>query len=463
MVTELRVRNNSQNIYLRALSSAWNNNIQLYDPSVWLTRDAEVEEKMSRDADIAQAINYRRSIIAGQQWSLLPKRENSQRSPMALLVGNELLGEIEKFTEARHNLARAFFSGSRFARIIGEPRTLSLGDGRPRTWWVPVRLQDLDKRMFRIVPDLETQTARWERWNVWENTFEPESELDALQTVRHVYQDDQQSLGHGKALREALGWWWYAKTHVFQESLTAVERFAQGILTAKVDGLRDSGTNRPNMELIREWEDVLEDMRSRHILIYDAADQVETVQLDGSGWQLLGEIREELRSTITTLILGANLTTAANEGGSYALAEVQENTTDALVRYDRESLEETLTSDLLGCVWWMNHANMVELGIVDEMPKFSITQEKRQDPQERATVAATLNGMGVALSRAEVLEQTGFSVPEPGEDIIEGSQPLQPAGPGGGFPGLGFKSSAAARTILTQGSAASRAATAGLF
>jgi len=439
MTTELRIRNQSQQLYVRALSQAWRNRVQLYDPSVWLLRDPEAEEKMFRDADIAHAVGYRRHLIAGRQWTLTPRNETSPRADIAVAIGTELLGGIKHFTDARFNLARAFFSGARFARIHAEPRTMTIGDGKPRTWWVPTRLEDMDKRMYRIVPenDGEEIKAHWERWNVAQQEFQPEDAVDAIQTIRHVYQDDQGQLGHGRALREALGWWWYAKEHVFQESLQAVERFAQGIIHAKVDGAIDAETNLPNTALIQAWQDLLEDMRSRHVLVSDRNDEVEIISGNAEGNQLLKDIREELRSTIFTLVLGANLTTSANEGGSYALAEIQENSTEALIQYDRETLEETLTDDLLGCVWWKNHPNLVELGVADEKPRFTITQEKRQDPKERAEVAGALHGMGVRLSLDDLYEQSGFRKPEDGEDILEGGTP--PPAFGGGVPGLGFK------------------------
>lgn len=439
MTTELRTRNQAQQLYVRALSSTWRNNIELHDPSLWLLREPELEEKMLRDADIAHAVQYRRHMIAGQRWSCVPRVEGSARAPMAVSIATELLDGIKNFTQARLNLARAFFSGSRFGYIHGEARKLKIGDGVERTWWVPTQIEDRDKRFYRIVPRHDDQTgklkAHWEVWNIVETQFEPETVDDWSQTIRHVYQDDQASLGHGRALREALGWWWYAKTHVFDESLQAVERFAQGILTAKVDGARDADTGLPNTELINEWRRVLEDLRARHVLVYDAADQIEHVEMNASGWELLSSVREELRSTIFTLILGANLTTAANDGGSYALAAIQENSTEALVQYDRETLEETLTDDLLGCLWFKNRANLVELGIAEEKPRFAIVQEKREDPKERAEVASTLNGMGVELSLADVLEQTGFRKPEPGEEVIEKAEPPDPFGGVLGAPG----------------------------
>ena len=434
MTTELRLRNPSQQLYVRALSQAYRSSVQLYDPSVWQMRDPEAEEKMLRDADIAHAVSFRRDLVAGRQWTVTPRAEANPRAPMAVAIGTELLGGLKHFTQARKNLARAFFSGARFARIHGKPRTLTIGDGVPRTWWVPTRLEDCDKRMYRIVPrnDGKVLSAHWERWNLVTQEFEPESMSEAIETIKHVYEDDQASIGYGRALREAIGWWWYAKEHVFQESLQAVSRFAQGIIHAKVDGIRDAGTGEPNLQLIASWQEVLEDLRSRHVLVSDAADNVEVISGNSEGYQLLESIREELRTTIFTLILGANLTTSADSGGSYALAQIQENSTEALVQYDRETLEETLTDDLIGCIWFKNHPNMVELGIAEEKPRFSITQEKRTDPQERATVAETLNRVGVDLSLDDLLEQTGFRKPEPGEDIVVGgtAQPATPFGAG---------------------------------
>lgn len=436
MSEAIRVRNQAAQIYTRAMSSAWRNGVQLHDPSLWLFRDPEVEEKMLRDVDIAHAVGYRRHLIAGKDWTVIPREESSPRAALSVHVGNTLLKEIENFTQARLNLARAFFSGARFARIHGEARILTLGDGKKRTWWVPTRLEDIDKRMYRIVPNNEDGdlTAYWERWNVGEAAYEIETKRDALNTIKHVYQDDEASLGHGSALREALGWTWYSKDHIFQESLAAVEKFAQGVLTAKIDGARDATTGLPNATVIAEWVATLEDLRARHVLVFDKSDDVSIINGGGEGWQLMETMRAELRNAVFTLVMGATLPTGASDGGSYALAEVQENSTEALIQFDRETLQETLSKSLLGCVWFRNHANLVELGIADEKPLFSITQEKRQDPQERATVASTLSAMGIDLSLAEVLEQTGFSMPEDGEEIVKGGSAVPANGFGGSLP-----------------------------
>ena len=417
-------------------------------------RDPDVEEKMLRDADIAHVIGYRQHMIAGRDWTLTPRDEAHAGGELAVEVGSELIEAIDHFADARLNLSIAFFSGSRFARIHLEPRELPLGDGKLRTWLVPSRLEDMDKRNYRIVPKLEDEkiTAHWERWDIGKNDYVPETLNDAMRTIRHVYADNQSTLGHGRALREPLGWWWYAKQHIFQESLQAVERFAQGIICAKVDGARDAD-GKPNQEVIDDWVKVLQNMRSRHVLVFDKGDDVQMIQASGTGWEMAGKIRDEIRSTIFTLVLGANLTTSADKGGSFALAEVQENSTETLVQYDRRTLEETMTRDLLGCLWHCNYPNLLELGIADQKPRFSIDQEKRQDPKERAEVAAVLHGMGVDLSDEDIYEQTGFRKPEKDESFLAGAAAMDMFG-GGGFgggapnfgPGLGDPGPSASAT-----------------
>lgn len=438
MTTELRVRNTSQQLYVRALTQAIRNGVQTYDPSIWLLRDPETEEKMLRDPDIAHAVGYRRHLIAGRQWAMVPRRA-SPRSPVAVSIATELVEFIHHFTAARFALARAFFSGSRYARIHGTAKRLTIGDGRVRTWWVPTRIEDMDKRLYRIVPDVhgEEVCAHWERWSIEQQKFLPLTVDEALRTIKHVYNDEQGSLGYGSALREALGWVWYAKTNVAQESLTAVERYAGGILAAKINGARDANTGLPNEELIAAWQETLEKLRARHVLVFDKEDEVEVIQGNVAGSAVLDNMRAELRSTIFTLVLGANLTTSADKGGSFALADVQENSTEALVQYDREALEESLTDDLLGCLWSKNWRNLCELDLAQEMPRFSITQEKREDPVQRANVANVLHTMGVDLALEDVLDQSGFRKPEAGEQTVEGSQPQGP--PMGGEPGLPFR------------------------
>ena len=427
MSTQITPQNQARNIYTRALSQAWNNRRELFEPSVWLQRDPEVETKMLRDAHIRFALGYRSQLIAGVTWALVPRRPGDERSEVANTVCDALLNEMQGFASARQHFGMAFFQGAAYGTIHGRPMPMDLGDGKVRTWWVPHWIEAHDSKRFRRQPvhdDVGNIVGvKLQKWEVGGRVWNDLVGAERRRTIKHTYQDDEASLGYGRGLRDALGWWWYAKTHVFSETLQAVERFAQGILKTAIRGARDADTGQPNTEVVEAWTDVLEDLRSRHVLVHDDQDQVEFINPSGEGWQLMEGLRQELRDTISTLILGSNLPTTASSGGSYALADVQENSTEALIQFDREALEETLSEQLIRYCWFQNAANLRELGIYDIPPRFSLAQQKRLDPQERAQVAQVANAMGLPLAAEDVYEQIGFRKPDEGEELIPGRDP----------------------------------------
>lgn len=419
--------NQAQNLYNAWLTAAYRNGEQLFEPGVWLQRDPEVEDKMLRDADIKHAVGYRQSMIAGSDWEIQPDEPRGSLGPLTKEVGTALVKRIKGFTKARRNLAIAFFSGARYARIHGQHMRLDIGDGKWRTWWVPVRLEDMRKHVLRIKPhnDGENVSAHWQQWNVAKGEWQDLKRSEATEIIRHIYDDDQETLSLGKGLREALGWIWYAKTNVFQDNLSAISRYGGGLLKVAVDGFRQAIENKSNEDVVRDYTRMYQRMRESGILIHDANDTITVEDGNGQGWQLMQDLRQELRSTIFTLVLGANLTTSADKGGSYALAEVQQDSTELIVNYDREALEESLSDGLMRCVWSKNRINLVELGIADSCPRLGIVNAKRQDPQLRAEVARTMSvDMGLPLAEEEVYEQTGFRVPEEGEKVIRASSPV---------------------------------------
>jgi hypothetical protein len=434
--SELLIRSPAADLYARALVMAYRSGIRIYDPSLAQAREPDIEAKLLRDADIAMAVKLRQHMIAGNDWYIEPATEDPVNQQAAEVM-TALCERIRGFTQSRHNLSRAFVSGQRFATMEGTELDLPIGDGQPRTWNAVLRLRDHDKRRFRWVPNSDTGdgvgvTTHLEvlstRTGDWIDVQHPEW------LIKHTYDDSEEMLGYGRGLRESLYWWWYAKEHIFRESLQAAERFGQGIITAQIDGAKDAN-GMPNTELVTAWKNALEAMRSEHVLIYDKDDDVSVVNMTGQGWQLLSTMREELRTTIRTLILGASMTTN-NEGGagSHGLAEVQSESTQSLVRYDRETLEETLTEDLIGYLWRANFHNLVAMGLGSaEMPRFKIKQEKAQDPERFGRVVALALQSQIPLKAEEVYDGLGLSQPKQGDEIIE--PPQQSPDMGGGFPG----------------------------
>ena len=440
MASELLIRSPAADLYARALVMAYRSGIRIWDPSVAQAREPDIESKLLRDADIATGVKLRQHMIAGSDWYVEPATDSDENKEAAKVM-RELLKRLRGFTQARHNLARAFLSGQRFASMEGGAVWLPVGDGQQRMWNVVLRLRDHDKRRFRWVPneyagDDKPITTRLEVLSVrkgdWIEVQHPEW------LIKHTYDDSEEMLGYGRGLREACYWWWYAKEHLFRESLQAAERFGQGIIAAKIAGVKDAN-NQPNTALIQAWKSALTAMRAEHVMVFDKDDEVEVINMSGQGWQLMTTLREELRTTLRTLILGASMTTN-NEGGagSHGLARVQQESTESLLLYDRETLEETLTEDLIGYLWRANWHNLREMGLEGaEMPRFKIKQERTQDPQTFGGVLTVALQSGVKVRAEDAYDGLGLTQPKDGDEILEPPQPDDGMG-GGGMGGVGM-------------------------
>jgi phage gp29-like protein len=432
--------------YTSALAAMWSAPY-LEEVSAWLDREPDIERKMLLDPDIAHVVGARQAMIAGKTWTVVPQDPEHPNADVAVAVGKSILENIRGFTSARTILARAFFHGSRFARIHGTTRAAAYGDGKQRKWWVPVRLEDRDAHAFRtaITRTPDKVTAKWEEFVPRDGRWVEQTPEQALLTVRYVYQDDQSTLGFGRPLREALAWIWFGKSNIYSDTMAASGRLSRGIVRAKVQGARDAATNLPNKAVIDAWRRALVNLMQEHgVIVHDSEDDIDfhDPAAGGTAFQMITDFRNELRTMIAVLVLGSNLPSQASEGGSYALAEVQQDSTESLVQLDREALEEALTGKLMRACWHFNFAPLYELGIADQCPKLSLAQEPVQDPTERATVAEILSRMGLALAEEDLYEKTGFRKPSAGEPVLKAPQqpPLGAGlfGPGGTDNRAGF-------------------------
>ncbi len=422
--------------YVRALTSVYRQ-WRVYDPSYALSRDFDAYEKVRRDAVIAHALQYRRHLVAGRSWQFQPASE-SKVDKEAAAVMRQLFQRIRRFTNARYNLANAVVRGQAFAAIEGDRSVERFGDGKFRRWWVPTKLVDIDKRRFHRHADWGTDpetnesmlNVHWRMFSIertrWERLEHPEH------FVKHTYDDEESSIGYGRGLIDALYFFWRMKELTLNEGMGGVERWAQGMVVGKLDGVRVS--NRINTALVSDFLSVLEKHKGRHAMVFDKQDDVQVVNGPGQGHQIVMEMLEYLDTALRTLIIGSNVTTAANTGGSYALAEVQENATEELVTYDRDILSDTINHDLTKMVWNLNRAALADCGLGGaQMPRFKIISSKTEDPQKVAQTVSTLLNSGVPLKREEVYEKVGFTPPNDDDEIIEGPQQA-PGGQGEGMP-----------------------------
>jgi len=431
--------------YVNALSDAIKNRDWVYDPSFALQSDRQIYEKILRDPVAAHAIRFRKHLVAAAEVRVVSASERPEDEAAAKIC-EDLLRKISGFTDARICLANAIFQGSSYARITGSRKNIIAGtlpggdDPVPLNWWVPERLQDVDRRRFRLERDPKTKTMHWQLWSVERRDWEPLTHPEWF--IRSVYEAVESSLGYGRGLLDTLYYFQSTKARSLQDLTSAGERFGQGLITIAIDNLRAAdgrpvgGDLNSTSKIAADWQRELGKQRSRHVLVHDSRDELKTYNGIGEGWQLLQWILGYLDNAQVTAILGSTLPTLEGDGGSRALGEVQENSTEALVQADRARLADDLTRDLLGLIWRLNRDQIMAQVGPAQMPTLKIDQRKREDPKEAADLIAVLLGAGVKLRAREVYEKVGFTMPLPGDDVIEGGAASPLAGLGFAAPEL---------------------------
>lgn len=411
--------------YVYALESAYRRWQEVYDQDYGLANDPNILQVLRRDPETAHVMNFRRRLAAGSRWRIVPASDDdkSGRELRAAAIVERLIGECSMFQASLQQLANAVFTGSAWACVEGRYVTMSLLGGQPRRWWVPTRLKNVDKRRFRQVVD-ENGKPAWELYSIKNHRYEPLGNRRA-HFIRVVFEDDEESLGHGRGLVESIYHWQYAKAKVLAEGLGGVERWAQGIVKASVNGLRKGKAGSSNETIVQEWVRVLEKLYARHKLVHDKEDEVTVLPGPGQGHEMVKDFLAYLRDGIQVCVLGSNLPTRATSGGSYALAEVQENSTDSIIMGDQDVLSEGVDRGLVPLVWSMNAMPLRAEGVYGAVrPRFTIASRMRRDPASAGTMIGNLLNAGVrGFRQDEVFDMFGLTPAGPHDKELEVAQP----------------------------------------
>ncbi len=429
------VASSNSDFYARGLGYALRAS-RLYDPDDALRQDPSFYDKIRKDAVVAFALNYRRLLAAGEDWSVLPASPRPEDKEVAAIIEG-MIRQISGFNNARVNLAEAIITGSRWAAIEGDKKLIQLGSQQALRWWVCTGLKDIDKRRFRRMPEENSVpgTPRKYHWEINEANSGNWIPIERSHYVKHTHDDSEQALGFGSGLASSLYLYVYAKDRVLVEGLNFVERWSNGVLHAAVDSLRDGQASTLASTRATAWLDELEKMRSRHVLVHDKNDELNLIDAPAQGWNAATEALAYLDGAIRVLILGASLPTESEvEGGSFAMAKVQQSSTAAIIGHDRAILEEAITNDLIkNTLWRINLPILQFCGLGNaQPPTFKIRDVSKLDPSVRADVLLKCRQAGMRIKLNEAYEQTGWEVPNVGDECLEPEAPPQPGMPPSG-------------------------------
>lgn len=421
--------------YVHALSAAYQAGYRIYDPSHALSKQADAEQVIRRDADIEADLEFRHMSVAGRKWTIAPADEGERpEKDLARIVG-QAFGHIQNFTQARLNLAGADLSGARYAEVVRSTVTETFGDRKPRTWVVPVALKDMPKARFRWQRENPLETGPGDRVRTVLESYHVASRTwrrvpDGAPLVAHVVGDAEERLGYGRGMIEALYYWHLAKEHVLNEWMSAGERFGQGQIVLKMRSDKSGDYSKPNSVLVTNGLATLDRMRARHGFIIDRDDSIELLQPNGEGAKILSELYALLQKACSRLILAAILPTGGGDPGvgSNARAREESESTGTIIDAMGDLLEETLTRHLVRPFVRDNHANLEQMGLAAARPpRFLIVRGKRQDPLTAMDIVEKAQRAGVKLKKDEVYDRISFTKPGPDDEILEPAPVAFPA------------------------------------
>jgi hypothetical protein len=192
---------------------------------------------------------------------------------------------------------------------------------------------------------------------------------------------------------------------VFQKRLTYLDKLAGPFLHAKI---RDPA-QRDNVQKI------LAQARGFGFLVSEPQDELEILDLAGTGTSEFLAAIEDLRKEIAIAISGAFLTMyTGGQGDSRGSAAVQQDTVDlfvwALATLVTACIQEQLVPDLVG----------PNYGSRTEYPTISLEAPNPEAIVAELAIDESLHLMGLPLSRSELYERTGRRPPKDPADAVAG-------------------------------------------
>lgn len=436
-LTLLGVRSTADWIYSYALSSAFRSQY-VYDPSFALMKDPDIWEVVRNDVATTSAITRSTNSIV-RPWRMEPFHGSKDPEDKRLAaVCTDALVHIRRFNARRRRLSEARFLARTYGAVLWKLQRVKLGDLEEMDWYIPYHIQDVDRRRIHWVTDWDkgmqqkigihremynTNTQRWE-------VLPPELQGSMIE---YIVGDNEDRIGNGRGLLEPIYFYHYLKIGTFEKIADGIDRWANGVWIAKLDGLRGASTAKTNENLRQAAETVLLTMRSQHAAVVEKVDDIEVKETTGTGHQISMDFVRYLDEAIERLCNGSVRPAGHSLGGtgSRAQAETEEDTSEAFFQNDREDLDDVTTTDLVHGFLRNNRPTLEKAGLAKARPpRFTSEQVKKQDPK---TAVEVMNAAltKVPLSRRQYYEKIECEDPGDQEEAIGPFPEAVPGSPGG--------------------------------
>ena len=436
--TEMFRANPQAQQFVAMISALYKATAPLYDPDNALLRDPNAWGKVMSDDRFRAYIAQRLAKVARIQFVIEPASDAQEDIDVAALI-EPFIRSIPTLTSSRRHLAKFAFwgrshvwiEGRREWRVAGKTKTMPTG--LLAEWWCPTYLRPLDKRQVIYQPE--------KRGKAPNETVHVKTLLGTIDAGKHVemehpeclvtcvYDDEVERLGYGRGLLETLYHIYWIKGTVRRIGLSGFEKWAHGIVAAKVDSNQRATTDQTAAETAQQFLDTLMAMRSDGAIVVDKNDELEVLTVGSSGQDATHRWLLYLDEGAAQLCLSAVRPMGGGEGGAYKQAETENKSTEDLLDCDREMIDEQITRSLLALFMDLNASNLVQLGLGSaRCPLFRSRGLKEEDPEKVVRVLQGAQGIGMKISVDDAHRRTGIKRPHPGEITLETPAAANPFG-----------------------------------
>lgn len=423
-------------IYSYILSSRYRNTV-LYDQSFALNKDADIAEVIMRDASFASSIDRFQNSVVRPFRVEAPKGTKNIKSKRVARIIEESFHQSMLFDDMRKRLAIGRVLGRAYEFPNWEPTVCELADNPPMEWMIPVSFENIDRRRVRWVPDWgedgifsPTDTGRAVTtkrclFSINQNKWLEMSEPFKRALIEDIYPMTEDRLGNGRGCEDSFYIYAYYKAIFLEKMSQGIDRWANGLLVGKIDSSRLASLPKTSANVQTAMQTVLQTARAEHVIVLDKADEIEVVTGGMEGHQMCMDGIKYCDEAVERLLNGSIRGSGhGQQNGARAAAETESDSSESFYQPYRQHQDEILTRDLIGFFWNhpLNKQNFEKLGLAGaQMPHFTSEQIKKKSPLEAIQIITAARQAGIPLLKSEVYEDLEKTMPEPGEDVFDGS------------------------------------------
>lgn len=312
---------------------------------------------------------------------------------------NRAIGYVQDFSHARKSLS---FGGILFGLGVQKKyfQEVVFPEAPGLRWQVPVAIREVDRRRMRIERDPENKNnTKWCIWSPVTDNFVylkdraefPDYQAGyTLQDFVWYVGDYEETYPFGRGLGEVLYPLCSIKKYCQQYWADLAESWSKPFLVMMVDSVKASidaslGSGLPtSARRVQDLLRAMESSRARHSMVLDKSDELRALEQGSIGTNILSELMTYLDKKINLAILATELVTESGGGqGSYAMAQIHRGSTQSVVMYHRNRLEEIIKRDIMQDFFIRNRKNLTALGWkVPERHEISVEIKVRSEEQK---------------------------------------------------------------------------------